>query len=73
MEEAAPIEVRNLTMAYGEYVVQHDINFTVNRGEIFVIMGGNGCGKSTLMRSLIGSAAPGRRNRAVRWRGFLER
>jgi phospholipid/cholesterol/gamma-HCH transport system ATP-binding protein len=58
MEGAVPIEVRNLTMAYGEYVVQHDISFTVNRGEIFVIMGGNGCGKSTLMRSLIGLQRP---------------
>ncbi len=58
MEGAVPIEVRNLTMAYGEHVVQHDISFTVNRGEIFVIMGGNGCGKSTLMRSLIGLQRP---------------
>lgn len=58
MHGAVPIEVRNLTMAYGEYVVQHDISFTVNRGEIFVIMGGNGCGKSTLMRSLIGLQRP---------------
>ncbi len=58
MATAVPIEVRNLTMAYGEYVVQHDITFTVNRGEIFIIMGGNGCGKSTLMRSLIGLQQP---------------
>jgi phospholipid/cholesterol/gamma-HCH transport system ATP-binding protein len=58
MNTAIPIEVRNLTMAYGEYVVQHDINFAVKRGEIFFIMGGNGCGKSTLMRSLTGLQRP---------------
>lgn len=53
-----PIEIRNLTMAYGGYVVQRDLNFTVEKGDIFVIMGGNGCGKSTLMRSLIGLQRP---------------
>jgi phospholipid/cholesterol/gamma-HCH transport system ATP-binding protein len=58
METAPHIEVRNLTMAYGGFVVQHDLNFTVNKGDIFVIMGGNGCGKSTLMRSLIGLQRP---------------
>ena len=52
------IEIRNLTMAYGEFVIQHDLNFVVNKGDIFVIMGENGCGKSTLMRALIGLQAP---------------
>jgi phospholipid/cholesterol/gamma-HCH transport system ATP-binding protein len=58
MESKAHIEVRNLTMAYGDFVVQHDLNFTVSKGDIFVIMGGNGCGKSTLMRALTGLQAP---------------
>ena len=58
MATPIPIEIRNLTMAYGGFVVQHDLNFTVNRGDIFDIMGGNGCGKSTLMRSLIGLQRP---------------
>ena len=52
------IEIRNLTMAYGNFVVQHDLNFTVNRGDIFVVMGGNGCGKTTLMRALTGLQKP---------------
>lgn len=52
------IEIRNLTMAYGSFVVQHDLNFTVNRGDVFVIMGGNGCGKTTLMRALTGLQRP---------------
>ena len=41
-------------MAYGSYVLMHDINFTVAPGEIMVIMGGSGCGKSTLLKYLIG-------------------
>jgi phospholipid/cholesterol/gamma-HCH transport system ATP-binding protein len=45
-------------MAYGDFVVQRDISFSVNSGDIFVIMGGNGCGKSTLMRHLIGLQRP---------------
>ncbi|HXR34832.1 MAG TPA: ATP-binding cassette domain-containing protein [Candidatus Binataceae bacterium] len=52
------IEVRNLTMAYGSFVVMKNINFTVKRKEIFIIMGGSGCGKSTLLRHLIGLLEP---------------
>jgi phospholipid/cholesterol/gamma-HCH transport system ATP-binding protein len=56
--EPAQIEVRDLTMGYGERVVQEGIRFTVSRGEIFVIMGDSGCGKSTLMRHMVGLQAP---------------
>lgn len=52
------IEVEALTMAYGDMVVQRDLNFTINKGDIFVIMGGSGCGKSTLMKHLIGLNNP---------------
>src|SRR5208337_2108281 len=52
------IEVRNLTMAYGSFVLMRDLNFTVRRRDIFVIMGGSGCGKSTLLRHLIGLKEP---------------
>lgn len=52
------LEVRNLAMAYGDFIVQRDLNFTVNQGDIFVVMGGNGCGKTTLMRALIGLQKP---------------
>ncbi|WP_448872151.1 ABC transporter ATP-binding protein [Desulfobulbus propionicus] len=54
----AAITVKNLTMAYGSFVLQRDLNFTINRGDIFVIMGGSGCGKSTLLRHMIGLKAP---------------
>ena len=52
------ITVRDLTMAYGPRVIMKDMNFKVQRGEIFVIMGGSGCGKSTLMKHLIGLIEP---------------
>ncbi len=56
--ETLKIEVRSLTMAFGSYVVQRDVDFDVRRGEIFVIMGDSGCGKSTLMRHMIGLHRP---------------
>src|ERR1700693_1100026 len=56
---AAPrVRVGDLTMAYGDFVILRDLNFSVARGEVFVIMGGSGCGKSTLLRHLIGLIRP---------------
>jgi phospholipid/cholesterol/gamma-HCH transport system ATP-binding protein len=52
------IIVKDLTMAFGSFVLQRDLTFTVNRGDIFIIMGGSGCGKSTLLRHLIGLQQP---------------
>ena len=54
----AHIEVHDLTMAYGNFIIQRDLTFTVRRGDIFIIMGGSGCGKSTLLKHLIGLKAP---------------
>jgi len=52
------ITVANLTMAYGSFVLQRELNFTVRQGDIFVIMGDSGCGKSTLLRHMIGLKKP---------------
>lgn len=52
------IEVRGLTMRYGARVIQRDLDFTVNRGDVFVIMGGSGCGKSTLLNAVAGFSLP---------------
>ena len=60
MAAEAQVEVRDLTMAYGDTVIQKDVSFTVARGEIFVIMGDSGGGKSTLMRHMIGLNRPAR-------------
>jgi phospholipid/cholesterol/gamma-HCH transport system ATP-binding protein len=54
----AKIDVRDLTMAYGDFVIQRDLTFEVASGDIFIIMGGSGCGKSTLLRHLVGLKAP---------------
>ncbi len=54
------ITVRDLTMAYGSYVLMRDMSFTVNRGDVFIIMGASGSGKSTLLRHLIGLNQPAR-------------
>ena len=54
------IHVSGLTMAYGSFVIQHDLDFVVERGEIFVIMGGSGSGKSTLLNHMVGLKAPAR-------------
>ena len=58
METTPPIEVHELTMAYGSLVLMRDLTFQVQRGEIFVIMGGSGSGKSTLLKHLIGLKKP---------------
>ena len=54
----AMIEVKNLTMGYGSYILQQNANFTVNKGDIFIIMGGSGCGKSTLFHLMTKNLRP---------------
>ena len=59
METVEPhIVVNDLTIAYESNVIQKDLNFVINRGDIFIIMGGSGCGKSTLLRSMVGLLPP---------------
>jgi phospholipid/cholesterol/gamma-HCH transport system ATP-binding protein len=60
MTAEAHIQVRDITMAYGANVIQRDLNFDINRGDIFVIMGGSGCGKSTLLKHMLGLIPPSR-------------
>jgi phospholipid/cholesterol/gamma-HCH transport system ATP-binding protein len=54
----AHITVQDLTMAYGDFVIMNDLSFTINRGDVFIIMGGSGCGKSTMMTILVGLKSP---------------
>lgn len=59
MDASTPhIEVHDLAVGYGDFVVQRGLNFAVRKGDIFIVMGGNGCGKSTLMRTMIGLLPP---------------
>lgn len=52
------ISVQGVTIAYGDHVVQRGISFDVRRGEVFVILGGSGCGKSSLLKTMIGLYRP---------------
>ncbi len=52
------IEGRNITIAYSGRTILRNINFEVYPGEIFVIVGGSGCGKSSLLRQIIGLENP---------------
>jgi phospholipid/cholesterol/gamma-HCH transport system ATP-binding protein len=52
------IVVDDVTIAYGATVIQKDISFEVKRGEVFVILGGSGCGKSSLLKNMIGLYRP---------------
>ena len=52
------VRLEDVTLAYGEFVIQQDLNFTIHHGDVFIIMGGSGCGKSTVMRCLTGLLAP---------------
>lgn len=52
------IEVNHLRMAYNNFLVMRDISFKVKRGEIFFIVGGSGCGKTTLLKHMIGLLKP---------------
>ena len=52
------IEVSHVSTRFGPAIIHDDISLSVRRGEIFAIAGGNGCGKSTLMREIVGLLAP---------------
>lgn len=52
------IEVRDLVTHYGDTKVLDGITFDVRRGEIFMIVGASGCGKTTLLKHLCGLLRP---------------
>lgn len=57
-KDGAVFKIDSLTMAYGDYIVMKNLDFSIKKGEIFFIIGGSGCGKSTLLRHMIGLATP---------------
>jgi len=52
------VSVEELTIGWGDTILQKDASFVVRRGEVFAILGGSGCGKSTMLRYLIGLEQP---------------
>ncbi len=60
MKTQNKISVRDLTISYGDFVLTKDLSFDVKQGDIFIIMGGSGSGKSSLLRILTGLMQPKR-------------
>jgi urea transport system ATP-binding protein len=58
------LEIHNLSAAYGQSEVLHNIDISARAGEIVALVGRNGMGKSTLMKSIIG-VMPARSGRIV--------
>lgn len=58
MSETPFISVRDLSIGYGNRIVQQGLEFDVNKNDIFFIIGGSGCGKTTLLKHMIGLIAP---------------
>lgn len=57
-KENPVVEVRGVTIGYGKNIILEDLNFSVKKGEIFVILGGSGCGKSSTLKHLFGLYQP---------------
>ncbi len=55
---SAAVSARDVTVAYGSRVIQSHLTFSIRKGDIFIIMGGSGCGKSSLLRVLMGLTPP---------------
>ena len=58
MNKQAVIQAKNLTVGYGNFDLLKNASYTVNKGDIFIIMGGSGCGKSSMLRVLTGLLKP---------------
>jgi phospholipid/cholesterol/gamma-HCH transport system ATP-binding protein len=54
----AKLEIRNLAVGFSNRIVQRDLSFNVHEGSIFAVIGGSGCGKSTVVKTLIGLLRP---------------
>ena len=48
------IELDHVDAGYPGAVILHDVTFSIRRGEVFILLGGSGCGKSTIMKHMIG-------------------
>ena len=57
--QATPyIRIENVTKKFGDFVAVNDVSLKIYRGEIFCLLGGSGCGKTTLLRMLAGFEEP---------------
>ena len=58
MTDAPFLSMRDVTLAFGTKIIQRDLSFDVRRGSIFAVMGGSGCGKSTVLKAMVGLLRP---------------
>ncbi|MDO4271719.1 MAG: ATP-binding cassette domain-containing protein [Candidatus Saccharibacteria bacterium] len=52
------VDIRHFSMSFGDKQVVKDLSFTINRGEVFGLLGSNGSGKTTTLRALLGIYKP---------------
>ena len=58
MADAPLLQVRDLRAGYGEKEIVHGVSFDVPRGQFVCVIGANGCGKSTVLKNLLGLIKP---------------
>jgi branched-chain amino acid transport system ATP-binding protein len=52
------LELRNISVAYGQVAAVHDVSFTMPKGKILAIIGANGAGKSSTLKAIVGLLRP---------------
>ena len=69
MDNAGTLEVRDINSYYGAAHVLHGVSLDVKRGEVVGLLGRNGMGKTTLIRSIMGLSPPAVHAGSVKWNG----
>ena len=52
------LQIRAVTKKFGDFTAVNDVNLDIHKGELFCLLGGSGCGKTTLLRMLAGFETP---------------